>query len=251
MEGDYHGRPRWAARDAAVGLTLSRYDPAQVIDLHRHKTAYLCVVLAGAFNEVSDGMNDACRAGSVVVHPAGEAHANRFAPRPAVCLNVTVANEALDGVGRSVLHDSIVTVAVLRVLSHVSASDRGALHAVADLRWAIEVETHRGDRPSWLGDVRARIERGASTRTVAELAREAGVHPSHLLRVFASQYRVRLGRFLKLRRVARSVSLIATGELPLTDIAFESGFADQSHMTNVLRAETGMTPTSIRRLAAL
>lgn len=81
-----------------------------------------------------------------------------------------------------------------------------------------------------------------------ELARELGVSPHHLSRVFhahtghtVTQHRLRL-------RARAALERIADGEVSLARLAAELGFADQSHLTRTIRHQTGHTPTQLRRL---
>jgi AraC family transcriptional regulator len=50
------------------------------------------------------------------------------------------------------------------------------------------------------------------------------------------------------RRVQHACRLLANREMSLSMIAVETGFVDQSHLTNVFRRITGMTPGAMRVL---
>src|SRR5688572_7148095 len=82
-----HGRE--VARQDLGGwlLSVTRYEPGSSIYLHEHDASYATVVVRGGYEEVSSAKSLHCVAGSIVVHPPGERHANRFAG-PTTCLNV-------------------------------------------------------------------------------------------------------------------------------------------------------------------
>jgi AraC-like DNA-binding protein len=44
-----------------------------------------------------------------------------------------------------------------------------------------------------------------------------------------------------------ALSLLATTDLPLAEIALQAGFADQAHFTRRIRSATGRTPRQIRQ----
>jgi AraC-like DNA-binding protein len=84
-------------------------------------------------------------------------------------------------------------------------------------------------------------------RSLPDLARDLAVSPHHLSRTFReatghtiSRHRVRL-------RVRALLERLAGGDHELARLAAELGFADQSHLTRSVRAETGTTPGLLRR----
>lgn len=55
-----------------------------------------------------------------------------------------------------------------------------------------------------------------------------------------------MGHYIRQRRVEFACHrLMASGD-PLAEIAFEAGFADQSHLTNTFRRLVGMPPGAFR-----
>ena len=51
-------------------------------------------------------------------------------------------------------------------------------------------------------------------------------------------------------RVRAALERLSGGERDLARLAAELGFADQSHLCRVVRAETGGTPSALRRAFA-
>ena len=79
-----------------------------------------------------------------------------------------------------------------------------------------------------------------------ELAREAGMSPYHLVRVFAKHTGLPPHAYQVCMRVERARRLLEFGE-PATRVAFETGFADQSHMTRHFRRLVGVPPAAYQR----
>ena len=88
---------------------------------------------------------------------------------------------------------------------------------------------------------------GVDLPTVSELAALAGVHASHLLRTFRRYHGTTVANYARRRRVERARVEIATTRRPLSVIALECGFADQSHFTRVFRQAFGETPGQYAR----
>jgi AraC-like DNA-binding protein len=82
------------------------------------------------------------------------------------------------------------------------------------------------------------------------LARELGTSPHHLSRIFGAATGHSIARHRMRLRARHALERLAAGDAELARLAAATGFADQSHLTRVLRAETGATPASLRaRLA--
>jgi AraC family transcriptional regulator len=82
---------------------------------------------------------------------------------------------------------------------------------------------------------------------LAELAAKARMSPQH----FANLFRRSMGRapheYVVHERIERAKRLLAETTEPLMDVAFEVGFANQSHFTDVFHRLTGMTPRRYRQ----
>jgi AraC family transcriptional regulator len=76
--GQFFGRTVDSWRTPALALSESVYDPDTTLEPHAHARPYLCLVLQGGHRETSGSHVRDCGPATVVVHPAGERHANRF-----------------------------------------------------------------------------------------------------------------------------------------------------------------------------
>jgi AraC family transcriptional regulator len=103
--------------------------------------------------------------------------------------------------------------------------------------------------PAWLERVKEFITVHFREQvTLAEMAREAGVHPVHLVTVFRRHMRCTPFDFLRRLRVDFAAGQLVHSETPLVEIALTAGFADQSHFCRLFKIMTGMTPTAYREL---
>ena len=87
---------------------------------------------------------------------------------------------------------------------------------------------------------------GRDERRLAEAARELGVHPIHLSRVFRKKYGCTMGDYVNRLRVQFACSEMSRGWPALDDLALAAGFADQSHMGRVFKGTVGETPARFR-----
>jgi AraC-like DNA-binding protein len=82
------------------------------------------------------------------------------------------------------------------------------------------------------------------------LARIVAISPHHLSRIFSERTGESISRYRNRIRVRLALDRLAEGETSLARLACELGFADQSHLSRVIRSEVGETPSRLRPLLA-
>jgi AraC-like DNA-binding protein len=78
------------------------------------------------------------------------------------------------------------------------------------------------------------------------LARQLAVSPHHLSRLFSAQTGETVTRYRNRLRVRLVLERLREGERSLARLAAELGFADQAHLTRVVRSEVGAPPSHLR-----
>lgn len=91
----------------------------------------------------------------------------------------------------------------------------------------------------------------AEPTTLAELAAATGTSMFHACRVFRRVTGATLHGFRRDLRLRHALAMLIDGDAPLADIAAATGFASQSHLTNLFRAQFRATPGSVRAARAL
>lgn len=86
----------------------------------------------------------------------------------------------------------------------------------------------------------------AEDLSLAELARVIGMSPSHFKIVFKQSVGTPVHQYVIARRVEYAAALIGRRELPLSQVALQAGFANQSHMARCMRRSIGITPRTLR-----
>jgi len=83
--------------------------------------------------------------------------------------------------------------------------------------------------------------------TLSELAAVAGVSVPHLTTLFRRTMGRSVHRYVVERRVQRARSLLLAGERSIAQVAFEVGFAHQSHLARWMKRLLGVTPAALLR----
>jgi len=267
-----HQRERaWRWRDGALGSIefLSARYYTQVFAPHTHEGYAFGVIEDGVEAFHYRGALHAAPAGSVIALNPDEVHTGHAAAEAPgwqyrmIYPSVELVSRAADVPGGGavtfpspVIVDPELAAAIVRMHraaeSHSpSLSDEVELASVlsnAIRRHAVRMRSvrlpidHRGARLT-----REYIDANyARNISLAELAAVADLSPFHLNRVFRSAIGLPPHRYLEQLRVRRARALLG-GALPLSQVALDSGFVDQSHFTRHFKRHFGVTPGQYRR----
>ena len=82
--------------------------------------------------------------------------------------------------------------------------------------------------------------------TLPEIAEVAGMSVSHCKTVFRESVGLPIHQYVIQRRVERAKTLLLEEDLPISQIAIETGFAHQSHLAYHVRRLLGISPRKLR-----
>jgi transcriptional regulator GlxA family with amidase domain len=85
-----------------------------------------------------------------------------------------------------------------------------------------------------------------SNISLQDLATTAGLSSSHFARAFKQSQGMTPHRYLMSCRLRQALQLLTGTDLPLSEIAVATGFADQSHFSRQFRKNVGTTPSGYR-----
>lgn len=164
-------------------------------------------------------------------------------------------------VGRPRLRDPLVTeigFALWRELEEGSPGGRLYAQSAAHLLAAHLQRHHAPGTPSSDGGpgltprqlrrvtefVMAHLDEDVSLEAMAA---QADLSAAHFARQFTRAVGESPYRFVVRQRVELARRLLAGPDVPLVQVAFESGFANQSHLTRTFKRHLGVTPGAYRR----
>lgn len=119
------------------------------------------------------------------------------------------------------------------------------LAALADARQTSAAPSAR-DAQRITEAVRLIEARFDETLTLADLAGKAAMSPFHFLRTFRALVGLTPHQFLLRTRLHRAAMLLRQSDLPVVQIAFDSGFGDLSSFNRRFRRVMGAAPTAYR-----
>ena len=245
-----------------VSIAENTYVSGLSVAAHTHDAPLLSLVLQGHATEENGGHSRELSSQSLLYTPSFESHGHRFLT-PGRWLNIQFSAKwiARIGLGAGVLPTAPHLVrggstvnwasrlgAEIREPDTVSqfAIEGALLLLVSDLARLPAPGERR--RPRWLSVIEDAIQASiAAPPTVADLAALAGVHASHVLRTFRQYHGCTVATYVRRQRLERARADIASSKLPLSVIALQTGFADQSHLTRAFRQAFGETPGQYAR----
>lgn len=247
-----------------LDLELSSFGGARVVRMirgpeappvmHSHDWPILSLHLIGKYEKLHDGGVVAISHSSAVFHPAGAQHANRvgdcgfeqidieFDP---AWLKVDVKPMAAS---RLLFWMSGGTVALearkLASLAATRANESQLLNATRQfVESAAVAETV--PPPRWFDCVSAALNSDAPPPT-EQIAKRLSLNPAWLARSYRRATGEGMIETVRRKRVERATALLRYSDIPLAQVAVETGFCDQSHMNRCVRALLHRTPAEVR-----
>ena len=103
--------------------------------------------------------------------------------------------------------------------------------------------------PVWAKELKYIIQDHIDTSlTLKEISKNLELNPSYLSREFSKYFGdVSFGHYIQQQRIEKAKDLMIDAKYSLTEIAYLTGFSDQSHFTRIFKKMTGENPSSFRK----
>lgn len=242
-------------------LNESIYPAGLRMPTHEHEPAYLSVLLKGAYTETSRKGTQSCKPSTVVFHPAGDRHAVDFHDADVRIFRVEMKSDWFErtrdypvALESTHFRGGLLSSLGRRLYGEFQSNDDCSAMAIEGLLLEITAEMTRQQSrqrdhapPRWIKAARDAVRENISEPpTLDTLAQIVGVHPVSLAREFRRHYRCTIGEYVRQLRIDAACRELLESETPLSSVAANAGFYDQSHFANTFRRYTGMTPTQYR-----
>lgn len=240
----------------AMAVIASRYAPGERHPPHTDTHSRISFLLRGAYREESRAGALRMSPGDVLLKSRRARHEDVFGEAGAILVALEFhGDDPFDLAGADLWRcraDAFALRHAVALLEAALASDCAAVGAAgADLLAAGAHSVERPNAPAWIERLKQALEETPLAGVdVAAHAQAAGVHVSHLSRLFRRCYGASITEHAQAHSVRRALGPLAQPQLPLSEIALAAGFYDQSHMSRVFRRVTGRTPGACRALMA-
>jgi AraC family transcriptional regulator len=263
--GQFYGQTNETIHLHGITLTDTEYTLDKV-DWHYHENPYFTFILQGNLIEGNKKEIYNCSAGTLLFHNWQEPHYNIKPKGFARGFHIELEQQWINNYeinlndlqGNVHVADPGVKILLYRIVKESKRNDTTSDLAIQDLVLQTLAgmkgiqKTYFKNNPHWVKKANEILhDTGADKITLVSLSKELNIHPVHLSRDFPRYFHCGLGEYMRKLKIEKSLTLLPKKDLPLTAIALECGFSDQSHFTRCFKELIGMQPLAYRKLLCL
>ncbi len=108
-----------------------------------------------------------------------------------------------------------------------------------------------GKVPEWAKELKEIIQDQIDTNltlSLKEVSQSLHVHPTYLSREFSKYFDdLSFGDYIRKLRIEKAIQLLNDPAYSLSEIAYLTGFSDQSHFTRIFKKHTGKNPSAYKK----
>jgi AraC-like DNA-binding protein len=108
-----------------------------------------------------------------------------------------------------------------------------------------------GKAPAWAQELKEIIQDQIDTNlalSLKEISGSLNVHPTYLSREFSKYFDdLSFGDYIRKLRIEKAIVLLNDSKHSLSEIAYLTGFSDQSHFTRIFKKTTGKSPLTYKK----
>lgn len=109
----------------------------------------------------------------------------------------------------------------------------------------------KGKVPGWARELKDIIQDQIDTNltlSLKEISQSLNVHPSYLSREFSKYFdNLSFGDYIRKLRIEKALQLLNNPNYSLAEIAYLTGFSDQSHFNRIFKKHLGINPSEYRK----
>ena len=103
--------------------------------------------------------------------------------------------------------------------------------------------------PDWVKELKQIIQDQVDTNlSLTNISKSLDINPSYLSREFSKHFdNLSFGEYIRKLRIEKATELVKENRYSLTEIAYLTGFSDQSHFTRIFKQHTGKSPSTYKK----
>ena len=103
--------------------------------------------------------------------------------------------------------------------------------------------------PDWVKELKEIIQDQVDTNlNLTDISKSLAINPSYLSREFSRHFNnLSFGEYIRKLRIEKAVVLMETTSYSLTEIAYLTGFSDQSHFTRIFKQHFAKSPSAYKK----
>ncbi len=245
----------------AGGLIVSETEYRQRVfeGWHAHENFHLTLIVRGGNREQRKNKEFEAAPGQILFYQHGELHRNAGTLHPSKNISLEIEEEFLAKYEANIpwtksfpansANAKFVLLKIYKECLKGDAQTTASIHSLALILFDSPLEEKTtGKIPPFINGLRDIInDRWNEVLSLSELSRLLGVHPVTISKTFPKFFSCTLGEYARKIKIEKAIALIGGSRQSLADIAYQCGFADQSHLTRAFKTATGFTPREFRK----
>lgn len=260
--GEFFGQTSEKLNFEGLIITDTEYTHPYV-DWHYHQHAYFTFLLQGNMLEGNKKEIYHCPAGTLLYHHWEDPHYNikpegftrgfHIEISPEWFEQLHVSKDAVEGSLQ--IENPAIKLMLLKIFKETKMNDQTFELSVQQLLLNIFSQLSANKivqperNPRWVKQINELLHENFMEKiSLTELSKILDIHPVHLSRDFQKYFHCNLGEYIRQLKINKSLILLLNKNTPLTEIALECGFADQSHFIRTFKENMGVTPLKYRKI---
>jgi AraC family transcriptional regulator len=253
--GEYYGKTKKAINFGGISLYEQQYQPLTSSPLHYHQKEHFCFALKGTFHEITQKDDLVISEGQLLIYPKNREHKTVIRENSRSCLFLEFDNLWLEKLMDAkirfddflVIDNQHISHLFLRIFSEFREPGNASNLLLEGLVLEAAVELSRRDLgekklvPFQVKKIRNLLQESYSEKwTLDNLATQLNFHPVYLNKLFKQYFGKTIDLYLEDLRIERVCDKLKNSNDPITNIAFECGFNDASHLCKVFAKRKGI-----------
>ncbi|OIQ93649.1 HTH-type transcriptional activator Btr [mine drainage metagenome] len=195
-------------------------------------------------------MADIVRGADTDIHEISKESAGLWAISAGLSYNLTDDYKLLET--GMIIYDALYSWAThLYKQKHLQNSPfENLLHDVYN-KFLLSKISDKKKTPAWVKEIKEMIQDQIDTQftfNFKKISNDLALNPSYLSREFSKYFdNLSFGEYIRKIRIEKAIELIQESNYSLTEIAYLTGFSDQSHFTRIFKKHTGNNPSLYRK----
>jgi AraC family transcriptional regulator len=260
--GEFFGQTNETLNFEGLIITDTEYTHPYV-DWHYHENAYFTFLLQGNMIEGNKKEIYHCPAGTLLYHHWEDPHYNikpegftrgfHIEISPEWFEQFHVSKDAVEGSLQ--IENPSIKLMLSNIFKETKVNDHTFELSVQQLLLNVFSQLSADKmipperNPRWVKQINELLHENFMEKvSLTELSKTLDIHPVHLSRDFQKYFHCNLGEYIRQLKVNKSLILLHNKNTPLTEIALECGFSDQSHFIRSFKENLGITPLKYRKM---
>lgn len=257
-KGDYSGKVEKIDFFDGITISVTSYikSSSSRSENHHHQNAHLSLVLTGQHLEKREKSEYERKPGDVLFCRAGESH-HFLTGKESSNINIELDTGFLkeNFIDGKAIEDSLgeidAKLKILKIFHELFEQDGEQETSIKMLLLGLFHNYNGGSRfkPKWIESLDYMLkDNWNETLTLKNLSDVLGVHPVTISKYFSKYFNCSFGEYRRKIKISKSLEMIKNSSMSLAEIAYQSGFSDQSHYIRSFKSYTGFTPKAFKNI---